>query len=168
VDVQELSRALHRAGVDPDRYVLDPLLPEPWTWELRPAGSVWLAGRADDWRVSAGGIAPHYHATGDLCVFTSEERACEAFLRELTGSAEPFAAEKAGFSAECVREWWEDEVRIALEEPHVGAQRARWRETWRERELLGRELMTVGELEEALVVAGVYREAFTARGPRRY
>lgn len=164
MDVRELAEALDRAGVDPDRYVLEPLLTEPWAWELRPAGSVWLARGTDLWHVHGGGIAPHYAMTGDLGVFTTEERACAAFLREMTGPAEPFAAEKARFGAECVREWWEDEVRIALEEPQVGEQRARWRATWRERELLGRELMTVGELEEALVAAGVHREALQLEG----
>lgn len=164
MDVQELAQALSRAGVDPDRYVLQPLLTEPWPWQLRPEGSVWLTAGTGPWRVTSGGIPPHYDATGDLAVFTTEESACDVFLREMTGPSEPFAAEKARFSADCVRRWWEDEVRIALEEPHVGEQRARWRETWRERELLGRELMTVGELEEALVAAGVHREALQLEG----
>jgi len=164
MDVQELAEALNRAGVDSSRYVLVPLLAGPWAWQLRPEGSVWLTSGVDHWSVMGGGIAPHYDATGDLCVFNTEERACEVFLRELTGRAEPFAAEKTRFGVECARLWWEDEVRIALEEPDVGRQRARWRETWRERELLGRELMTVGELEEALVAAGVNREALQLEG----
>jgi len=164
LDVRELAAALRAAGVDPDRYVLVPLLTEPWPWELRPDGSVWLTHGAGLWRVESGGIGPHYHASGDLCTFTTEERACEAFLREMTGSADPFAAEKARFGANCVRLWWEDEVRIALDTPDVGQQRMRWRETWRERELLGRELMTVGELAEAIVAAGAVRESFQLEG----
>jgi hypothetical protein len=164
MDVRELAEALDRAGVAPDRYVLERLLTEPWPWQLRPEGSVWLTHGTDLWYVSGGGIAPHYNATGDLSVFATEKSACEVFLRELTGPSEPFAAEKARFSADCVRRWWEDEVRIALEEPRVGEQRVRWREAWRERELLGRELMTVGELEEALVAAGVHREALQLEG----
>lgn len=164
MNVQELAEALHRAGVDPDRYVLVPLLARPWAWELRPEGSVWLTRGIDHWSVMGGGIAPHYAMTGELCTFTTEARACEAFLREMTGPGEPFAAQKARFGADCVRLWWEDEVRIALEEPAVAADRVRWRETWRERELLGRELMTVGELEEAMVAAGAIREAFQLEG----
>jgi len=164
LDVRELAESLRAAEVDPHRYVLVPLLSEPWPWELRPEGSVWLTRGKDLWHVQGGGIGPHYHAEGDLCTFTTEERACEVFLREMTGPGEPFAAEKARFSADCVRLWWEDEVRIALEDPGVGAQRARWRETWRERELLGRELMTVGELEEAIVAAGAARERFQLEG----
>ncbi len=164
MDVRELAETLSRAGVDPDRYVLQTLLTEPWPWELRPEGSVWLTRGTDLWHVTGGGIAPHFDATGDLCVFSTEESACEVFLREMIGPSEPFAAEKARFSADCMRRWWEDEVRIALEEPHVGAQRVRWREAWRERELLGRNLMTVGELEEALVAAGVHREALQLEG----
>jgi hypothetical protein len=164
MDVQGLAEALDRAGVDPDRYVLEPLLARPWAWQLRPEGSVWLTHGTDTWSVVGGGLAPHYDATGDLCVFPTEEQACESFLREMTGPSEPFAAQKARFSAECVRRWWEDEVRIALEEPQVGEQRVRWRETWRERALLGRELMTVGELDEALRAAGVVREALQLEG----
>ena len=164
MDVHELAQALNRAGVDPNRYVLVPLLAGPWAWQLRPEGSVWLTRGVDHWSVMGGGIAPHYDATGDLCVFTTEERACEAFLREMTGPGDALAAQKARFSGECVRQWWEDEVRIALEEPDVGEQRVRWRETWCERESLGRELMTVGELEEALVAAGVHREALQLEG----
>lgn len=164
MNVQELAEALNRAGVDPDRYVLEPLLAEWWPRELRPDGSVWLTRGTHPWSVMSGGIGPHYAMTGDLCVFSTETGACEALLRELTGPGEPFAAEKARFSAECVRAWWEDEVRIALEDPEVGKQRARWRETWRERELAGQELMTVAELEEAMVAAGVNRPAFQLEG----
>jgi hypothetical protein len=164
LNVRELAEALAAADVDPDRYVLQPLLTEPWVWQLRPEGSVWLAHRFDLWHVVGGGIGPHYDATGDLCTFLTEERACEVFLREMTGPSEPFAAEKARFSAECARAWWEDEIRIALEEPHVAADRVRWREKWRERELLGRELMTVSELDEAMIAAGVIREAFQLEG----
>jgi hypothetical protein len=164
MEVHQLAAELNRAGVDPDRYVLMPLHREPWPWQLRPEGSAWLVRQPHGWAVQSGGVGPHYDMFGDLCVFTTEARACEAFLREMTGPSEPFAAEKARFGAEQVRLWWEDEIRIALEEPEVGGQRARWRETWRRRELLGRELMTVGELELALVAAGVHREALQLEG----
>ncbi|MEV4704560.1 hypothetical protein [Actinoplanes sp. NPDC049316] len=162
--MRELADSLRAAEVDPDRYVLLPLLTEPGPWQLRPEGSVWLTRSAGLWRVVGGGIGPHYDATGDLCTFTTEERACETFLREMTGPTEPFAAEKARFSADCVRQWWEDEVRIALEDPAVAADRRRWRETWRVRELHGRQLMMVDEVDEAMIAAGVHREAFQLEG----
>jgi hypothetical protein len=164
LDVRELAESLRAAQVDPDRYVLVPLLTQPWPWQLRPARSVWLTYGGDLWRVVSGGIGPHYDATGDLCTFATEDRACEVFRREMTRLGEPFAAEKARFSADRVREWWEEEVRIALEEPAVAADRVRWRRTWRERERLGRELMTVAELDEAIGAAGVHREAFRLAG----
>lgn len=67
MDVAELAEALHQAGVDPDRYVLSPLLTEPYAWQSRPSGSVWLSHSLERWHVGTGGISPHYHATTTLC-----------------------------------------------------------------------------------------------------
>jgi len=161
----ELAEALDQAGVDPGRYVLPSLFPPGVNWTLWPEGCVWLIpGRGGRWHVEGGGIAPHYNCEGALCSYDSEEQACEAFLRELTGPGEAFAAERAWFSADCVRIWWEDEVRIALEDPEVAAERVRWRAVWAEREAAGEPAMTIAELVPALVRAGFRREGVLIEG----
>ncbi|MDT5042908.1 MAG: hypothetical protein QOE51_3893 [Actinoplanes sp.] len=163
--LRELAEALEQAEVDPVRYVLPSLFPPGVNWTLWPEGCVWLIpGRDGRWQVEGGGIAPHYNCEGTLCSYDSEEQACEAFLRELTGPGEAFAAERARFSADCVRIWWEDEVRIALEEPDVATERVRWRTVWGEREAAGEPAMTIAELVPALVKADFRRDSVQIEG----
>jgi hypothetical protein len=165
MDLAELAEALDRAGIDPGRYVLPSLFPPGVGWELWPEGSVSLSPDRDGrWQVRGGGIAPHYAYEGTLCLYDSEEQACEAFLREMTGPGEAFADQRARFSAECVRIWWEDEARIALEEPETAAERARWRAVWAEREAAGEPAMTIAELVPALVKGGFRREGVQIEG----
>jgi hypothetical protein len=163
MDVRELAEALCRAGVEPDRYALLPLA-TPVNWKLRPEGSVWLSSGRGGWAVAGGGIAPHYDYEGTLRAFGTEDEACETFLHEMTGPGEPFAVERAWFSADCVRTWWEGEVQIALDEPEVAAERLRWRAVWREREAAGAPAMTVAELVPALLTAGFERTGLQLEG----
>lgn len=162
--MRRLATALDEAGVDPERNRL--ILPgEPADdWRLCPEGSVWLRASADGWELESGGIGPHYEYWDVLRSFAGGAEACEVFLRELSGSDEPFGEEQRRFSAECVRLWWEDEVRIALEDPPVGAQRRRWRERWREREAAGEPAMSIDEMLDAFVAAGGERESLHVEG----
>ena len=166
MNLDDLERELHRAGVDPGRYLLPIRSKEAMNWMLRPEGQTWLRpSRSGTWEVAAGGIGPHYDCFGTIAEFATVNDACTAFLRELTlADGQAFAAQRAAWSQACVSRWQQGEARIAQEEPDVAEQRRRWHARWARRQADREPAMTIEELEQALVKAEFHREGLQLQG----